>query len=53
LRAARVYDMEAESTVKGMTSLLAPSLVLLMGILVLFIVTAILVPIFDLSGGVR
>jgi len=53
LKAAQMYDREAESTLAGLMSLLSPVLVLIMGLIVLFIVTAILVPIFELSEGVR
>lgn len=53
LKAAEVFDHEAEAAVNGVTSLLAPMMVLVMGLLVLFIVMAILVPIFELSEGVR
>jgi general secretion pathway protein F len=53
LKAAQMYDRENESTLAGLTSLLSPILVLLMGLMVLFIVMAILVPIFELSEGVR
>jgi general secretion pathway protein F len=53
LKAAEVFDHEAETAVNGVTSLLAPMMVLVMGLLVLFIVMAILVPIFELSEGVR
>jgi general secretion pathway protein F len=53
LKAAHMYDREAESTLAGLMSLLSPVLVLIMGLIVLFIVTAILVPIFELSEGVR
>jgi general secretion pathway protein F len=48
-----MYDREAESTLEGLMSLLSPVLVLIMGLIVLFIVMSILVPIFELSEGVR
>ena len=53
LKAAQLFDREAESMVSGMTSVLAPFMVLIMGVLVLFIVSAILYPIFELSQGIR
>jgi general secretion pathway protein F len=53
LKTAQMYDREAESTLTGLMSLLSPVLVLVMGLIVLFIVMSILVPIFELSEGVR
>jgi len=43
------YDAEVETTVTTVTSLLGPLLILVMGCAVLFIVLAVLLPIFDLS----
>lgn len=53
LKVAEVYDAEVETTVSTLTSLLAPVMILAMGVVVLFIVLAILVPIFELSQIVR
>ncbi len=53
LKAAQMYDRENESALAGLTSLLSPVLVLIMGLMVLFIVMATLIPIFELSEGVR
>ncbi len=47
------YDNEVETVVTGMTSLLSPLLLLGMGGVVLFIVLAILLPIFEVSQIVK
>jgi len=53
LKVAEAYDNEVETTIDGLTSLLAPVMILIMGAVVLFIVLAILVPLFELSQIVR
>jgi general secretion pathway protein F len=53
LKVAEAYDSEVETTVNSLTSLLAPVMILIMGGVVLFIVLAILVPLFELSQIVR
>ncbi|MFZ0132783.1 MAG: type II secretion system inner membrane protein GspF [Desulfobacterales bacterium] len=50
---ADVFDSEAESSIMSMTSLLAPVLILIMGIIVGFIVLSICLPIFEMSTLVR
>ncbi|MFZ0611539.1 MAG: type II secretion system inner membrane protein GspF [Desulfobacterales bacterium] len=50
---ADVFDSEAESSIMSMTSLLAPILILIMGIIVGFIVLSICLPIFEMSTLVR
>lgn len=47
------YDHEVETTVGAMTALLSPIMILLMGGVILFIVLAILLPIFEMSQIVR
>ncbi|HZR47290.1 MAG TPA: type II secretion system F family protein, partial [Candidatus Manganitrophaceae bacterium] len=47
------YDNEVETAVTGLTSLLAPLMILGMGLIVLFIVLAILLPIFEVSQMVK
>jgi type II secretion system protein F len=47
------YDMEIDRTIKAMTSLLEPGLILFMGLVVGFIVIAMLLPIFQLNLMVR
>ena len=46
---ADMYDGEVELTTKTLTSLLEPAILLLMGVVVGFIVLAILLPIFDIN----
>ena len=46
---ADMYDDEIELTVKTLTSLLEPAILLVMGVIVSFIVTAILLPIFEIN----
>ncbi len=50
---ADVFENEAESTVMSLTSLLAPALILVMGVVVGFIVLSICLPIFEMSTLVR
>lgn len=52
-RVSEAYDNEVETAVTGMTSLLAPLMILGMGMVVLFIVLAILLPIFEVSQVVK
>lgn len=46
---AEMYDMEVETTVRTLTSLLEPIILLIMGAVVAFIVLAILLPIFQIN----
>lgn len=52
-RAADAYDNEVETSIASLTSILEPLIVIFMGAVVLFIVLAILVPIFELNQLVR
>jgi general secretion pathway protein F len=52
-RAAGAYEREVEAGVATLTSLLEPLLVLTMGGVVLALVAAVLLPLFDLNGLVR
>ncbi|MFN8640296.1 MAG: type II secretion system inner membrane protein GspF [Candidatus Binatia bacterium] len=52
-RAADAYDGEVEASVSALSSIMEPVLVIFMGGVVLFIVMAILLPIFDLNQLVR
>src|SRR5690606_35082283 len=52
-RAADAYDNEVEASVNALSSILEPVLVIFMGGVVLFIVMAILLPIFDLNQLVK
>jgi len=46
---AEMYDSEVEMTTKTLTSLLEPMILLVMGVIVGFIVLAILLPIFEIN----
>jgi len=52
-KVSQSYENEVETTVTTMTSLLGPFMILFMGGVVLFIVLAVLLPIFDLSQIVK
>lgn len=49
VRVAETYEREVDHLVKGMTSVLEPLMILLMGGLVAFIVMAMLLPIFQMN----
>lgn len=46
---ADIYDNEVDTAVTGLTSLLEPVMILIMGVIVLFVVLSILLPIFEMS----
>jgi general secretion pathway protein F len=52
-RAAEAQSRELENWVRGLTALLEPLLILAMGAVVLFVVVAILLPIFEMNQLVR
>ena len=52
-RAAEAQSRELENWVRGLTALLGPLLILAMGMVVLFVVVAILLPIFEMNQLVR
>lgn len=49
---ADAFDNDIEVTVKALTSLLEPAMIVLLGIVVGFIVLAILLPIFDINQAI-
>ena len=53
LKVADIYDNEVESSVVALTSLLEPILILVMGLVVGFIVLAILLPVFEINQAIR
>jgi type II secretory pathway component PulF len=53
LEVADMYDQECESTISSMTSLLGPAMILVLGLIIGFVVMAILLPIFETSSMVR
>lgn len=52
-RAAEAQARELENWVKALTTLLEPVLIIVMGVIVLFIVIAILLPIFEMNQLIR
>jgi general secretion pathway protein F len=52
-KAADAYDGEVENAVTGLTTVLEPVIIVVMGLVVLFIVLSILMPIFELNRMVR
>jgi len=52
-RAAEAQARELENWIRGLTALLEPMLILAMGAIVLFVVVAILLPIFEMNQLVR
>lgn len=52
-KAADSYESDVESRITALTSLLEPVIILIMGGAVFFIVISILLPIFDMTSGIR
>jgi len=52
-RIGQIYDAEVDRVIARFTSLLEPIMILVMGVLVFFIVVAILLPIFEMGQIVR
>ncbi len=52
-KGAEVYEDDVESIITSLTSIMEPAIILLMGAVVGFMVMAILLPIFDMTGGIR
>ncbi|RJQ49970.1 MAG: type II secretion system protein GspF [Desulfobacteraceae bacterium] len=52
-KAAEVYEDDIESAVASLTAIMEPLIILIMGLVVLFMVLAILLPIFDMTGGMK
>lgn len=50
---SKFFDEEVERSIKNFTVLLEPALLLLIGSMVAFIATAILAPIYSLTGSIR
>lgn len=53
LKVSESLDNETDSTIKALTSLLEPIMILIMGAMVGFIVIAILLPIFEMTRGIK
>ena len=52
-RVSQIYDGEVERVIARLTSLMEPIMILVMGAIVLFIVVAILLPIFEMGQMIR
>jgi general secretion pathway protein F len=52
-KAASMYEEDMESTITSLTAVIEPILILAMGLAVAFMILAILMPIFDMTGGIR
>jgi len=48
---ANFYEREVNKTMKIITSLIEPAIILVMGLIVAFIVAAMILPIFDITAG--
>lgn len=53
IRVSQVYDSEVDTSVNQLTALLEPIMIVVMGVVVLFIILAILLPIFEMSQMAR
>lgn len=52
-KVAETFDDEVDTTVAGLTALIEPLMILFMGVIVMFVVLSILLPIFEMSQVVR
>ena len=52
-KVAETYEMEVDDTVKGMTSLIEPLLIVFLGIIIGFIVVALYLPLFNIVNVVK
>lgn len=52
-RVSQIYDNEVERVITRLTSLMEPIMILVMGAIVLFIVVAILLPIFEMGQMIQ
>ena len=52
-KAASMFEDDMESTITSVTAVIEPILILAMGLAVAFMILAILMPIFDMTGGIR
>jgi type IV pilus assembly protein PilC len=53
VKVADFYDSEVEATVKGLTSMIEPMLIIFLGVVVGFIAISIMTPIFKLVNSVQ
>jgi type IV pilus assembly protein PilC len=47
------YDMEVEQSVKGLTSMIEPALIIFMGVVVGFIAISVMSPIFSIVNEIK
>lgn len=52
-KVADIYENDVETTVGGLSALLEPVIILFMGVIVMFIVLSILLPIFEMNQLIR
>jgi general secretion pathway protein F len=52
-KVADIYENEVQNTIVGLTALLEPAIILIMGVIVGFIVLSICLPIFEMNQLVR
>jgi general secretion pathway protein F len=50
---ADIYENDVETTVVGLSALLEPVIILFMGVIVMFIVLSILLPIFEMNQLIK
>lgn len=53
VKVGEFYDNEVETTVKGLTSMIEPALIIFMGVIVGFIAISVMTPIFKLVNSVK
>lgn len=53
VRIANNYDMIVEETVKSLTALMEPAIIIVMAVIVGFIVIALFLPLFELSSAIK
>jgi len=53
MEVANMYDQESESSIDSMTKLLGPAMIVVLGLIIGFVVLAILLPIFETSTILR
>ncbi len=53
MKAADAYEGDVQTTISGLTSLLEPLMIVIMGALVGFVVLSILMPMLEMSTIVR
>ena len=52
-KVAESYEKEVETKMKALTSMIEPAMILLMGVIMLFIVLSILLPIFEMNQLIK